>query len=327
MKLLEERKLWETRTPVLDSRDKKIIELLRGNARMPYTKIGKVARISKDQVRERIKRFLEANVIIDFLTIINYSLLGYKLYHVFIRFYPFLKKEFLIKKLNKNPYIISLGLLVGRYDLEIQIIAKNKKSAKDMLNKLLSVDNTKKEVFIIKEEKDYIIPRYFDLKNEKPIINKKVVSIDEKDKKILGCIANNARMSFVDIGVVTSCKEDTVRYRMKQLISKGVIVDFITRISRHRFKKINYILILKLKNQLNISDKRKLKSIEPIYLMMESADKRNIILYFSSEGYKGLKGTIESVKENLHSKIKKMDFATLLVQHKLNPFSKEICVQ
>jgi DNA-binding Lrp family transcriptional regulator len=52
------------------------------------------------------------------------------------------------------------------------------------------------------------------------------MKIDETDRKILDCLTENGRMSYVDIGKKLNLSRVSVRERVNQLIDKGVIEKF-----------------------------------------------------------------------------------------------------
>lgn len=52
------------------------------------------------------------------------------------------------------------------------------------------------------------------------------MKIDETDHKILECLTENGRMSYVDIGKKLNLSRVSVRERVNQLIDKGVIEKF-----------------------------------------------------------------------------------------------------
>lgn len=52
------------------------------------------------------------------------------------------------------------------------------------------------------------------------------MKIDETDRRILECLTENGRMSYVDIGKKLSLSRVSVRERVNQMIDKGVIEKF-----------------------------------------------------------------------------------------------------
>jgi DNA-binding Lrp family transcriptional regulator len=52
------------------------------------------------------------------------------------------------------------------------------------------------------------------------------MKIDETDKKILDCLAENGRMSYVDIGKKLNLSRVSIRERVHQMMESGVIEKF-----------------------------------------------------------------------------------------------------
>jgi len=60
------------------------------------------------------------------------------------------------------------------------------------------------------------------------MVNLLTVELDEIDRKILNVLQNDARTSFACIARESKVSEATVRFRVKKLVKKGVIIRFTT---------------------------------------------------------------------------------------------------
>src|SRR3989344_3161692 len=98
----------------LDSKDKKILELLYKNSRTPVSEIARKTGIPKDSVLYRVKR-LEKLKAVTYITIINPVFIGF---------------------ITTHPNIIYSAKTSGRYDYTIAISAKSLKHF-DEIMKLL----------------------------------------------------------------------------------------------------------------------------------------------------------------------------------------------
>src|SRR3989338_7492677 len=72
------------RTVKLDVRDRKILSLLVRDARMPFSKIAKSVRLSRDAVAYRIARLQQQGVIVGYAPIVDYKKLGFYTFRVFL---------------------------------------------------------------------------------------------------------------------------------------------------------------------------------------------------------------------------------------------------
>src|SRR3989344_3193435 len=120
-----------------DAKDMKIIKCLCDNARLPYSKIGSQTRISKDRVRERLKNLEKELFILSYTPLINYRALGYRLYHVYLRLNKSLSsKDRFIVRLKNHEKVVALTRIAGKWDLEIQVLGKNKSELSGLLAQL-----------------------------------------------------------------------------------------------------------------------------------------------------------------------------------------------
>jgi len=122
----------------LDSKDKKILELLYKNSRTPVSEIARKTGIPKDSVLYRVKR-LEKLKAVTYITIINPVLMGFPIFKfinlMLHNFNPKREKEF-ISFITTHPNIIYSAKTSGRYDYTIAISAKSLKHF-DEIMKLL----------------------------------------------------------------------------------------------------------------------------------------------------------------------------------------------
>lgn len=61
------------------------------------------------------------------------------------------------------------------------------------------------------------------------------IEVDEKDTKILGVIANNARARISEIAKKTGLTRDVIKYRIKKMEDAGIIVGYMTIMSPPNF--------------------------------------------------------------------------------------------
>jgi len=112
----------------LDSKDKKILELLSQDARMSISEISKKSKIQRDSVAYRINKLEKLNVIKFYTTILNPSALGFPIYsYVHIKLHNLdesLEKQF-VAFLVANPQVTYVVKISGEWDYDITIAAKD----------------------------------------------------------------------------------------------------------------------------------------------------------------------------------------------------------
>ncbi|MAG45413.1 MAG: hypothetical protein CMH63_01420 [Nanoarchaeota archaeon] len=125
----------------LDSKDKKILELLQTDGRMPISKISRKTSIPRDSVKYRIRRLEKLNVIRFYHAFLNPAKLGYpmysyttfKLYHLDEK----REKEF-INFLNSIKQVVYISKTTGAWDVAIGICARDFKDFDDVLREIRS---------------------------------------------------------------------------------------------------------------------------------------------------------------------------------------------
>lgn len=111
-----------------DQYDKLILKELDENARKSLADLAKKVGLSRDAIRNRIQKMVEAKVILAFTPIYNPPKMGYPIInYVFISLYnpsEETEKEFL-KYLKNNKYVTYVAGLIGKWDYILDIMAEN----------------------------------------------------------------------------------------------------------------------------------------------------------------------------------------------------------
>ncbi|HLD72057.1 MAG TPA: Lrp/AsnC family transcriptional regulator [Candidatus Nanoarchaeia archaeon] len=111
-----------------DQYDKLILKDLDENARKSLADLSKKVGLSRDAIRNRIKKLVDAKVILAFTPIYNPPRMGYPIInYVFISLYnpgEETEKEFL-KFLKNNKYVTYVAGLIGKWDYILDIMAEN----------------------------------------------------------------------------------------------------------------------------------------------------------------------------------------------------------
>ena len=172
------------------------------------------------------------------MTLINSMKLGYNWYRTFFKFQNLTieKEKEIIDYLKEKTSWISK--VEGFWDLNTGIFLENVYEYRDFINEFLlkySLFIERYNVSIVTREwiycHDYLLNKK--QKTNKPILmgfnNKseyKAENIDKMDYKILKTILKNARMKSIDIAREIGTTEIVIRYRIKKLIQKGIIIGF-----------------------------------------------------------------------------------------------------
>lgn len=212
----------------LDAIDKKLLRSIYHNCRNPITQIAKACRISRDQAEYRLKKFESKGLIKKYLTIFNYSLLGYNEFAiVWLKLSS--KKESLKKELEKNPNVISTGEFLSNYDLFINFIFKDKQDFEDNFNKLL--ENNREiinySIFSTTYSEFYPLKDFGELKEAREYNftePSKKVEISQKDLSIMGELEKNGRIKISDLAGKIDISGELLAYKLKQLRKRKIIL-------------------------------------------------------------------------------------------------------
>ena len=123
----------------LDEKDKKVLEHLYKNARVPVSEISRKTGIQRDSVIYRIKRMEKLNVIRSYTVLLNPLMLGYPIYSfVDIELHNFDEKseKSFLGFLKSHPQITYVAKLTGKWDYEIVISAKDLGEFEDILKQM-----------------------------------------------------------------------------------------------------------------------------------------------------------------------------------------------
>ena len=129
---------------MIDEKDRRILDFLKGNARASYTEIAQSLGISDATVIKRVKRLEQLGVIKGYTAIINPKKLGYNAVSITgVDVEP----EYIFKVLSflrEKDYIKYLALTSGDHTIIATIWAKTSSELAKILNKISSLPGVKK---------------------------------------------------------------------------------------------------------------------------------------------------------------------------------------
>jgi len=222
----------------LDIKDKKILYELDRNCRQTDSQIARKVRLSRDSVRYRINKLVEEGYINYFMVILNSMKLGYQWYRTFFKFrnLDLKKEEEILKYFEKKVSWITK--VEGIWDLNTGIFCKSVYKYRDFINECLTkyedyIDNYRVSIVtrMWHYSRDYLLGKkssnpIFGIMGYSPKEDYSSKEIDNTDYKILQVLLKNARMNIVDIANKTKTTEMIVKYRIKNLQERGIILGF-----------------------------------------------------------------------------------------------------
>lgn len=140
----------------LDHVDKKILELLQENAKMPYSQIAEQVGISEATVHLRIKKLLNAGVIKRFQAVVDPEKVGKKITAVIAVVATPQKYSRVLQELEKLRDIYEIYDVTGEYSTILKVRVKNKEELARLIDQVGSIDGVEstKTMYVLRVIKE-----------------------------------------------------------------------------------------------------------------------------------------------------------------------------
>ncbi len=246
----------------MDKKDYDILYELSKNSRIPVSQIAKKARLSKDAVIYRMKKYEEEKIVQHYQTVVDLQGLSYRTHIILLELKTAntQEEEEIVSYLAEHPYIIWVASSGGRWDIIIDIISKSTEqfdtTVSEILNKIAS---NLKEYEIIETIKEF----YY---NHQYLTNKKIAQykervepyqLDNVDIKLLELLSLDARKKATELARSLGISHDQVSYRIKKMRNASIIKQFTAVINFNKLNLNYYYVFLKL-NQMTKTIENKL---------------------------------------------------------------------
>ncbi len=140
----------------LDELDRKLVNLLQEDAKVPYAKLAKRLGISSSGVHKRVKRLVDEGVVKRFVAVIDPQVLGKKL------------KAFIgistspgtcggvIAQLKKRVEVLEIHEVAGEHDLFVKVIVDDTLKLNDILHEMDGIPgvSSSRTLIVLKTEKE-----------------------------------------------------------------------------------------------------------------------------------------------------------------------------
>ena len=221
----------------LDLKDRKILYELDLNCRQSNAQIGKKVGLSKEVVTYRIQRMEKAGIITNYWTAVDTYRLGYQVFRAYINFQDITKdvKDKIIQYFVNCRDTWGVISMKGDFDFDVLFWVKDVGNFYQYWNRTLehfgqyfgtTTISTLNQVIAYK--KSFLISDEDSDNNEFYQITAggQPHQIDLLDYKLLDAIVANARIRFIDLAEKLHCSSQNVRYRLDNLMKKGIIRAF-----------------------------------------------------------------------------------------------------
>lgn len=119
----------------IDDLDKKILEIISSNARIPFKDVASECGVSRAAIHQRVQRLIDMGVIIGSGYHVNPISLGYNTCtYVGINLERGNQYKSVVEELSKIPEIVECHFTTGAYTLLIKLYARDNKHLMELLN-------------------------------------------------------------------------------------------------------------------------------------------------------------------------------------------------
>lgn len=137
----------------LDDIDKKILDFLVQNTRMPFTEIAKQMDVSAGTIHVRVKKMEDAGIILGSSLSIDYSKLDYHFTaYIGILLTKSNRTQEVLKELTSIANVIEASVISGKYNIFCKIRAKNTEDAKRIIYKIDDIQDVMRTESMISME-------------------------------------------------------------------------------------------------------------------------------------------------------------------------------
>ena len=236
----------------LDTKNKKILSELELNARIPYSILARKVGISKQVAKYRVEKLEKDEIIQGYNAIIDVNKVAKTIYLVYFKLIKMSSDEEKkwIKDLNQNVRVALTAKNAGEWDLTVVIICKNNQEL-DSIIKNITRGKSKniKEKLITSE----LESTYFNLKllygqdvEFTTSSVQSIVNLDKKDSLLLNYLAEDCRVSLLDLAKKINMSPNGVKGKIKALEKKKLIIAYKAKINYEKLGFLHFRVLLHL---------------------------------------------------------------------------------
>ena len=250
----------------LDKIDYKILWNLDYNARISLSELAQNVNLSKQNLNYRLKKLIQNNVLLGFMTMIDIHRLGYLTYRIYFRFknVDSQKEGEIINYFKTNNHILWFVSTSGSWDLEAVFTARNDihlnnlfKKIKEDFGQYFSKYNMSSSIFNYHFKRDYLLnkkreeftPKYYGFEPKRE-------ELDELNVDILIQLSENCRQNNQEIAQKLGVTYHTVKNRIQVLEKKKIIQSHRILINLQKVNRKFYKALISLNNPTKEDEKK-----------------------------------------------------------------------
>jgi Lrp/AsnC family transcriptional regulator, leucine-responsive regulatory protein len=242
----------------LTNKEVKILKELDINARQSASAIGKKLRMSKQVVNYHIDNMIKRGLIKEFITYVDTQKLGYTFYNILIKlkYMTNQEKEKIVNRLKAIANVSWLSSFQGEWQMIVCILAKDVGEFSMYLDEVLTSLKGKLldyNFFIVISASQLGYKKIHSMSKGSynylaKISTRNPSYLPVNDLKVLKVIANNARLSTVDIARKARLTIEKVRYSLKNLEKDKVIQAYKPLLNVFKLGYLWNVMFIRLKS-------------------------------------------------------------------------------
>ncbi len=318
----------------LSWKEKKILKELDIDARRGASCIGNKVKMSKQVVGYHIDRMIEKGFIKEFITYIDTNRLGYTFYNIVIKLKYTTKedRENIVKKLKMVSNVVWISSLIGEWQMIVSILAKDVGEFSLYLEQVL--DSLKGKMldynfFIVLSasqlgyKKIHSEDKDGHNTNHSKISEEGLMNLSSNDLKVLKILANNARMSIVNISKKTKLTIEKVRYSLKKLEREKVVQGHKPLVDVSKLGYLWHIMFLRLKYSTPEKKEKMIKFLEGMHeacYVVRCVGNCNLMIDFHTKTLEELAKVKDIVSKKFSGMIAEEKTVQVVEEHKCTYF-------
>ncbi len=140
----------------LDSVDRRLLDLLQSDAKLPYAKLAKRLGISSSGAHKRIKKLMDAGIIKKFVAVVDPQVMGKKLKaFIGVSTAPGTCRG-VIAQLSRRPEVLEIHEVAGEHDLFLKLITEDTLKLNELLHEMDKIPgvSSSRTLVVLKTEKE-----------------------------------------------------------------------------------------------------------------------------------------------------------------------------
>jgi len=283
----------------------KVLNILEENCRLPANQIAKKIHLSPEGVIKILQRLEEEKIILRYNTKVNYSIMGYRLYPVYIKLTK--KDKETIKRikhiLNSYKACAWYNICEGEYDLMLSFKISNDEEKYEINKALQELNDIIQEKEISTVLYAFEMSKYSNKTFTTLDVKAKKVNLSNEDLTIINILRKNAREPILNIAKQVHLSPRVVSQKIKKLQTLKVISGFKTKINTSLLNYQPCIALISLNKYSSIELNKFInycKNKEGINYYVELVGKYDIELTFDVKNITEFYNLIDDIRNEFH---------------------------